>query len=93
MVRTIVHYAYRGTYYIAKAIMRTHDLIHYIFHIFNLDNAFTHPPSYLPASFYYTFLIEKLLNFQDTKRHLANKINGQPFCRSYLRRLFALSCP
>ena len=65
--------------------------VHYIFHFFKLDNAFTHPPSLLPASFCHTFLIKEPLNFYDTKRHLANKINRRPFCSSYLKRLFALS--
>ena len=71
----------------------TQDLVHYIFNFFQLDNASTHPPSLLPASFCHTFIIKKPLNYQDTKRHLANKINRRPFCRSYLKRLFAPSCP
>ena len=36
--------------------------VHYIFHFFKLDNAFTHPPSLLPASFCHTFLIKEPLN-------------------------------
>ena len=63
------------------------------FPFLQVRQSFTHPPSLLPASFGNAFVIKKPLNFQDTKRHLANKINWRPFCRSYLKRLFAPSCP
>ena len=47
------------TYTRTHVHIRTQDLVHYIFHFFKLDNAFTHPPSLLPVNFCHTLFLTK----------------------------------
>ena len=50
---------------------RTKDLVHRIFHFFKFDNAFTHTPFLLPASFCHILINKASLpsSRQDTKTH------------------------